>query len=91
MKNQDIKRHFFQNLEKGESALLVAFVKYTLSKLYSHCNFYYFFRDYDLFCNKKLFNIFLGLCIYFLQKPVKMILENHSLNLSEQHMIRSVI
>ena len=46
MKNQDIKRHFFQNLEKGESALLVAFVKYTLSKLYSHCNqncnFYYF-------------------------------------------------
>ena len=31
---------------QGESALLVAFVKYTLSKLYSHCtqncNFYYF-------------------------------------------------
>ena len=26
-----------------------------------------------------LFNIFLGLCIYFLQKPAKMILENHSL------------
>ena len=49
------------------------------------------FRDYNLFYNKKLFNIFLGLCIYFLQKPVKMILENHSLNLSGQHMIRSVI
>ena len=37
------------------------------------------FRDYNLFYNKKLFNIFLGLCIYFLQKPVKMILENHLL------------
>ena len=37
------------------------------------------FRDYNLFCNKKLLNIILGLCIYFFQKPVKMILENHSL------------
>ena len=49
------------------------------------------FRDYNLFYNKKLFNIFSGLCIYFLQKPVKMILENYSLNVSGQHMIRSVI
>ena len=65
----------------GESALLVAFAKYTLSKLYSLCN-QNFFRDSNLFYNKKLFNIFLGLCIYFLQKPVKMTLENHSLNLS---------
>ena len=37
------------------------------------------FRDYNVFYDKKLFNIFLGLCIYFLPKPVKMILENHSL------------
>ena len=35
--------------------------------------------DYNLFCNKKLFNVFLSLCIYFLQKPVKMILEDHLL------------
>ena len=56
MKNQDIKRQFFQNLDNfhvsvffvnGESALLVASIKYTLSKLYSQdcnqdCNFYYF-------------------------------------------------
>ena len=32
-----------------------------------------------MLCNKKLFNVFLGLRIYFLQKPVKMILENNSL------------
>ena len=39
-----------------------------------------------MFCNKKFFHIFLGLCIYFPQEPVKMILENPSLNSSGQHM-----
>ena len=74
--------------------LTCTFVKYALSKLYSYSNqnvIFTTFRDYILFCNKKLFNIFLGLCYYFLLKPVKMILENHSLNLSGQHIIRSVI
>ena len=28
---------------------------------------------------KKLFNNFLGLCTYFVQKSVKVIIENHSL------------
>ena len=31
------------------------------------------------FVKKTLFNIFLGLCVYFFQKSVKMILDNHSL------------
>ena len=30
-------------------------------------------------CDKELFNIYLNLYIYFFQKLVKMILENHSL------------
>ena len=55
MKNQDIKKLCFQNLDNfhievisvnGKSALLIAFVEYTLSKLYRHCarncNFYRF-------------------------------------------------
>ena len=50
MKNKNIKRQFFQNVDNfcviGESALLVAFVKNILSELYSHCtqncDFYYF-------------------------------------------------
>ena len=71
-----------------ESAL---FVKYALLKLYNYCNQnwnFYYFLGIIMFCNKKLFNIFLGLCIYFLQKPVKVVLENHLLNLSGHHMIR---
>ena len=65
MKNQDIKRQFFQTLNSfhvyvffrnGESALLVAFVKYTLSKLYNHCN---------QNCN---FFAFLGTLIFFVAK-----------------------
>ena len=55
MRNQDIKRQFFQSLDNlyieaffvnGESAFFVDVVKYTLSNLYCHCNqncnFYYF-------------------------------------------------
>ena len=37
------------------------------------------FEELNLFCDRKLFNIFLGLYIYFVLKPVKMIPENHSL------------
>ena len=41
---------------------------------------YKFLETKICFMKKKMFNIFLGLCIYFIQKSVKMILENHSLN-----------
>ena len=46
MKNQDIKRQFFQNLDNfytnvflmnRKNYLILALVKYFLSKLYSHC------------------------------------------------------
>ena len=60
MKNQDIKRHFFQNVDNfcviGESTLLVAFVKNILSKLYSHCtqncDFHYFLETRICFVTK---------------------------------------
>ena len=41
-----------------------------------NCKFYYFLETKICFVEKKLFNIFLGLCIYFVQKSVKIILEN---------------
>ena len=65
---------FFVN---GKRVLHVAFIKNTL--LYTKLYVLLLFRDKDLFCGKKLFNIFIGLCIYLIQKSVKMILENHVL------------
>ena len=49
-----------------------------LDVLYCTQNYkFYYFLETD--CEKKLFNIFWGLCIYFFQKSVNMILENHSI------------
>ena len=49
-----------------------------LDILYCTQNYkFYYFLETD--CEKKLFNIFWGLCIYFFQKSVNMILENHLL------------
>ena len=66
---------FFVN---KESVLFVAFVKYTFSKLYTHCtqncNFYYFLATKISFVTKTLFNIFLGLSM-----SIETIVENHSL------------
>ena len=95
-----IKRQFFQNLDNFHIYVFsltakVPYLQLLLNILYQSfiaivtevVTFLLFLRDYNLFCNKKLFNFCLALCIYFLQKPVKMILKNHSLNLSGQHMI----
>ena len=42
-----------------------------------NCKFYFFLETKISFVKKKkIFNIFLGLCIYFVQKSLKMILEN---------------
>ena len=54
--------------------LLVAFVKYTLSQIYSHCTqnctFFDIYRLWKLlFSKENIFNIFLCLC-FFIQKPV---------------------
>ena len=66
---------FFGN---GESALIVTFLKYTLSKLYSHCNqnfnFYYFFGDYNLFVQYLFRFVYL-----FSPKTSKNDSRNHSL------------
>ena len=74
MKNEDTKGNFFKTLDNlcvkvlsvnNKSASLDAFVKYTLSKFYSHsiCNYNFYY-----------------LCIYFVQKSVRMLLGNfHSL------------
>ena len=66
---------FFVN--GGKNAFLVVTVKYILSKLYSfcihNCHFYNFLETRICFV-EKLFKFFLGLCIYFLQKSLKMIL-----------------
>ena len=60
-----------------------SYLKLLLDILYytQNCKFYCFLETKICFVQKekKLFNIFLCLCIYFVQKPVKMILENHSL------------
>ena len=88
MKNQGIKNQFFQNLVNFH-------IKYTLSKLCNHCNqicnFYFFLGTIICFVTKSYSIYILGLCIYFIQKPVEMIPKNNSLTLSGQHMIRSVI
>ena len=75
----------------GKCTLYVAFVTFfcnflllvTLLKLYSYCtqtcNFYYFLGTRICFVTKELFNIFLGLCIYFFKKSLEIIQENHSL------------
>ena len=46
--------------------------------LYSHCTENYFFVIFTglkpLFCDEKLFKIFLYLCIYFVQKTARLIL-----------------
>ena len=61
---------FFVN---SKSVLLVAFVKYASSKLYSHCiqynKFYYFLETRICFVKKDL--IFLCLCIHFVKKISK--------------------
>ena len=65
---------FFVN---GKIVLLVAFIKCTL--LYKKLQVLLLLETKICFVKKKLFNMFLGLCIYFVQKSVKMILENHLL------------
>ena len=65
---------FFVN---GKIVLLVAFIKCTL--LYKRLQVLLLLETKICFVKKKLFNMFLGLCIYFVQKSVKMILENHLL------------
>ena len=60
-------------LVNSENFLLVAFVKYTLSQIYSHCTrnciFLVIVGDWKLlFCYEKLFKIYLYFCIYFVQK-----------------------
>ena len=58
----------------GESALLVAFVKYTLSKLYSHCtqncNFYYFLETIICFVTKNC-SIPSQVCVFIFSKISK--------------------
>ena len=82
MKKQDIKRQLFSKFRqflylnvfrKRQKCLTCSFCSYCTQD----CNFYYFLET--RICDKKLFNIFLGLCTYFFQKLVKMSLENHSL------------
>ena len=52
---------------KGESAFLVAFVKYTLSKFYNHCtqncNFYYFLETRTCFVTKSC-SVSSKVCVY---------------------------
>ena len=70
----------------SKRVLFVPFIKYTSSKFYSHCiqNCKFLktknnFLETKICFVEKMFNIIFGLCIYFVQKSVKMILENHSL------------
>ena len=65
-------------LVNGESVLLLAFIKYMI---YSHCtqsciSFFSFFCAFWklktlVWCDEKLFKIFLYLCIYFVQKTAQ--------------------
>ena len=58
-----------------------SYLQFLLDILYCTQNdkFCCFLETKICFVKKKLFNIFLGLRIYFVQKSVKMILEDHSL------------
>ena len=73
---------FFVN---GKKVLLVAFIKYTLSKYYRHCTqnckFYYFLETKICFV-KKIVQYRLRFMYLFCPKISKMILENHSLKSS---------
>ena len=87
MKNQDVKCSFFKHLFQCFPWMAkVSYLQPLLNILYQNfvsialkTKFYYFLETRICFVKKKLFNIFLGLCIYCAQKSVKMILENHSL------------
>ena len=67
----------------GGSGLLVAFVKYKLSKLYSHCNqncnFYYFLGTITSVLKQIVVQYLFRLVYLFSPKTSKMILEDHSL------------
>ena len=58
-----------------------SYLQLLLNILYctQNCKFYQFLETKICFVKKKLFNIFLSLCIYFVPKSLIMILENHSL------------
>ena len=57
-----------------------SYLQFLLDILYCTQNdkFCCFLETKICFVKKKLFNIFLSLCIHFVQKSVKMILENNS-------------
>ena len=72
MKNQDIKRQFFRKLDnfhivfRERQKCLVIFVNIVYQSFIGivlKIVIFTIFRDSNLFCNKKLFNISLGLCI----------------------------
>ena len=76
MQTQDIKRQFFETLDNfyiqvffvnGKSAFFVDFVKYALSRIYSHCsqncNFYYFLETRICFVTKSC-SISSKVCVY---------------------------